>query len=300
MLSSKLKIWILGIRPKTLAASISPVIMGLAVAFNDRQNTLHLPAAILTFFAALLIQAGTNLSNDLFDYIKGADNKKRVGPLRIMQSGLVAKKEMLLGILIVFFLASACGVFLVIRGGLPILIIGIISIICGFLYTAGPRPLGYIGLGELFVLFFFGIIAFAGTYYIQTLVFSPILVVLGLIPGFFSVAILSANNLRDIKTDREAGKKTLAVRFGYKFAISEYVFCMLIPYILLIIMVLTLQNHYYSLLSLVSIFFAVMPIRIVLNKNNHKPANLIYVLERTGQVMLIFSLIFCITWNINI
>ncbi len=300
MISSKWKIWILGIRPKTLAAGISPVIMGLGSAFYDGHYTLHLSSAILTFLAAVLIQAGTNLSNDLFDYLKGADNKKRVGPLRIMQSGLVTKREMLCGIFIVFFLAAVCGVFLVIRGGLPIMIVGILSIICGFLYTAGPHPIGYLGLGEIFVLVFFGIIAFSGTHYIQTLVFSPIMIVLGLMPGFFSVAILSANNLRDIKTDREAGKNTLAVKFGYKFAVSEYVFCMIMPYLLLIIIVFFLKNHYFSLLSLASIFFAIKPLKIVINKNIHTPGLLISVLEKTGQVMLLFAIIFCITWNIKI
>ncbi|MDD3520794.1 MAG: 1,4-dihydroxy-2-naphthoate polyprenyltransferase [Actinomycetota bacterium] len=300
MISSKLKIWILGIRPKTLAAGICPVLMGLAVAFYDNLYILDWLTAVLTFFAAILIQAGTNLSNDLFDYIKGADNKKRVGPLRIMQSGLVTKKEMLWAIFIVFFLATVCGVFLVLRGGLPILIIGIISIICGFLYTAGPKPIGYMGLGELFVLVFFGIVAFAGTYYIQTLVFFPMLIVMGLIPGFFSVAILSANNLRDIRTDKEAGKNTLAVIFGYRFAVFEYVFCMIAPYLILAVTVPILKNHYLSLLSLTSILFAVKPIKIVLDKKNHQPEYLISVLEKTGQVMLIFSIIFCITWNIRI
>jgi 1,4-dihydroxy-2-naphthoate octaprenyltransferase len=300
MASSKLKIWILGIRPKTLAASIAPVLMGLGAAFYDRHFSLHLSSAILTLLTAVLIQAGTNLSNDLFDYIKGADNQKRVGPLRIMQSGFVTKKEMFLGIFIVFFLASVCGIFLVIRGGLPILIVGILSIICGFLYTAGPHPIGYMGLGEIFVLVFFGIIAFSGTYYVQTLAFSPMLIVMGLIPGFFSVAVLSANNLRDIKTDREAGKNTLAVKFGYRFAVCEYIFCMIMPYLLLIVVIFVLRNHYFSLLSLTSIFFAIRPLKMAANKKNHTPAVLISVLEKTGHVMLIFALVFCVTWNIKI
>ncbi len=300
MAFSKLKIWVLGIRPKTLPASISPVLMGLAVAFYDKAYKLDLPAALATLLAAIFIQAGTNLSNDLFDYLKGADNKERVGPLRIMQSGLVSKKELFCGILIVFLLAAVCGVYLIFKGGLPILIIGVLSIICGFFYTAGPRPIAYMGLGELFVLIFFGIIAFTGTYFIQTHVFSLKLIVIGLIPGFFSTAILSANNIRDIRTDKTAGKNTLAVIFGYKFAIAEYVFTILMPYLLLLIIVFVLKNHYFSLLSLASILFVIIPVKIILGKNPPKPEKLILVLERTGQIMLIFTFLFSITWNIKI
>jgi len=300
MKASKLKIWFLGIRPKTLSASIVPVFMGLALAFYDKNYLLHIPFAILTFLSAVLIQIGTNLSNDYFDFIKGADNPKRVGPIRIMQSGLVTKKEMLFAVFIVFSLSALCGIFLILRGGIPILIIGILSILFGFLYTAGPHPLGYLGIGEFFVLIFFGMVALTGTYYIQTLVFKPILLIFGLIPGFFAVAILSANNIRDIETDREAGKKTLAVRFGRKFAKVEYIFSMLFPYILLVMIVLILKDHYLSLLSIITVFMSVKPLKIILMLEKHKPVTLILVLEKTSQIMLVFSIIFCITWNITI
>lgn len=300
MVFSKLKIWILGIRPKTLPASISPVLMGLAVAFYDKTYKLDWGAAVVTLLAAIFIQAGTNLSNDLFDYLKGADNQERKGPLRIMQSGLVSKKELLIAVLIVFLLAAASGIYLVLKGGIPILIIGLLSIICGFLYTAGPRPIAYMGLGELFVLIFFGIIAFTGTYFIQTNMFSLKLIIIGLIPGFFSVAILSANNMRDIKSDKKAGKNTLAVIFGHTFAKAEFIFSMLFPYLLLVIIIFVLKEHYFSLISFLSIIPAIIPIKIVLTENPPKPERLILVLEKTGQILLLFTILFSITWNIKI
>jgi 1,4-dihydroxy-2-naphthoate octaprenyltransferase len=172
--------------------------------------------------AVVAIQVGTNYANDYYDARKGADTDARVGPRRATQAGLVAPGTMRRAFIAAFAVAVLLGVGLIARGGLPVLLIGIVSVACGVLYTGGPRPLGYVGLGDLFVLVFFGPVAVAGTHYVQTLSFSPAAAIAGLGPGLLSVAILVVNNLRDRHTDVGAGKRTLAVRFGARFARVEY------------------------------------------------------------------------------
>ncbi|MFM2152763.1 MAG: hypothetical protein RL199_1198 [Pseudomonadota bacterium] len=207
-------------RPRTLPAGLAPVLFGTAFAVFD--GGFHAPTFGLTVLAALAIQVGTNYANDYYDARKGADTDARIGPRRATQAGLVAPGTMRRAFVLTFALAVLFGVGLILRGGLPILLIGLASVACGVLYTGGPKPLGYVGLGDLFVLVFFGPIAVAGTHYVQTLTFSPSVAVAGIGPGLLSVAILVVNNLRDRHTDVGAGKKTLAVRFGARFARAEY------------------------------------------------------------------------------
>ena len=216
--------WILATRPKTLAASLAPVIMGLVLA-SSYVNILNRYAAI-TLLCAILIQIGTNLANDYYDFKKGTDTKKRKGPTRMAQAGFIKPTQLKNVAITLFALAFTFGLILVYKGGLPILFIGIISIICGFWYTAGPIALAYIGLGDLFAFLFFGPIAVSGTYYIQTLTLHPNVIILGSGIGLLATALITVNNIRDIEEDKQNKKNTLIVRFGTPFGKIEYMSCL--------------------------------------------------------------------------
>lgn len=207
-----LRAWWLAIRPKTLTATIAPVAVGTALAFFT--GAFEALPALAALAGGLLIQIGTNLANDVLDYRRGADTAERLGPTRVVQAGLLAPRTVAWGAAAAFGGAAVIGLYLVAVGGWPILILGLASIISGVLYTAGPYPLAYVGLGDVFVMAFFGIGAVAGTYYVQALDLHPAAILLGVAVGAMSVGILTVNNLRDIETDRAAGKHTLAVRMG--------------------------------------------------------------------------------------
>ncbi len=160
-----MRVWWEAARPKTLWASAAPVVMGTAMALAD--GALHAPSALCALLGALLIQVGTNYANDYSDFVKGADTEARIGPVRATQSGLVSPRTMKRATALVFLLTLVPGAYLVYRGGWPLVAIGVVSILCGILYTAGPWPLGYIGVADLFVLVFFGPVAVGGTYYVQ-------------------------------------------------------------------------------------------------------------------------------------
>jgi 1,4-dihydroxy-2-naphthoate octaprenyltransferase len=177
---------------------------------------------------AVLLQIATNFWNDYADHVRGADTAQRVGPLRATQAGLISASTMRAAALATFGAAGLASLYLVWRGGWPLAVLAVLSILSGLAYTGGPRPLGYLGLGDLFVLVFFGPVAVAGTYYVQTLHFHPAPALAGVGPGALAVAILVVNNLRDIATDAPAGKRTLAVRFGPTFARLEYTACFLV------------------------------------------------------------------------
>ena len=217
--------WVLAIRPKTLPAAIAPVVIGTAMAFGD--GIFHAPSALMALLAALCIQIGTNLANDYFDFIKGADTTERTGPLRVTQSGLIDPDHVRWGFISSFSLAVISSAYLVGKGGWPIVLIGTLSILCGILYTAGRYALGYLGLGDIFVFIFFGPIAVLGTYYLQTLQFHLLPLIAGIGPGLISTAILTVNNLRQNPSDRKAGKNTLAVRFSASFVRYEYLLCLI-------------------------------------------------------------------------
>ncbi len=212
----------------------------------------HLFSALAALLGALLIQIGTNLSNDYFDFVKGADTEERLGPARATQAGWIRPEIILRSSLLVFAAAVIIGIFLVLRGGWPIVLIGIASVICGILYTGGPYPLAYLGLGEVFVVIFFGPVATLGTYYVQALEFSKEVFIAGLAPGLISTALIAVNNLRDIPTDIKARKKTLAVRFGYRFARIEYTLCILGGLFIPLFLVVMLKDHWFSLIAWMS------------------------------------------------
>jgi 1,4-dihydroxy-2-naphthoate octaprenyltransferase len=293
-MQSKLDIWILASRPKTLWAGVSPVVIGTAMAYSDEKA--HLIAALCTLIGAILIQIGTNFANDYYDYVKGADSSERTGPVRVTQAGLVNPDTMKKAFIITFTLAVISGIYLIWRGGLPILAVGLLSILFGVLYTGGPFPLGYNGLGELFVLIFFGFVAVGGTYYVQALEINSTVILAGLAPGLFSSAILTVNNLRDIKTDRESGKKTLAVRFGKNFARVEYLLTVVAACVTPLLLVLYTGGHYFSLFSLSILIIAIPAIRTVFSDADGKTLN--DILAKTGKLLLFYSLFFSAGWNV--
>jgi 1,4-dihydroxy-2-naphthoate octaprenyltransferase len=219
----------LAARPKTLPAAAAPVIVGTAVALNE--GVFRFSPALAALLGALLIQIGTNFANDVFDFKKGADTTERLGPIRVTQAGLLSPNQVMAGMWLTFGLATIAGLYLVAVGGWPIVVIGLLSIASGIAYTGGPYPLGYHGLGDLFVFIFFGLIAVCGTYYVQAGTVSPAAIWVAFPVGFLATAILVVNNLRDIETDRAAGKKTLAVRFGRKGAQLEYLLLLGLAYI---------------------------------------------------------------------
>lgn len=219
--------WLLATRPKTLFAAINPVLLGTVFAFTDA--AVHWQSALAALFGALAIQIGTNLANDYWDWKKGADTAERLGPIRVTSAGLLPPRAVFVATLLSFGIATLLGAYLIWRGGWPIALIGVLSIACGFLYTAGPVSLAYLGLGDLFTLVFFGPVACAGTYYVQALSWSPIAIAAGLALGFFTVALLAVNNLRDRAQDEVKNKRTLAVRFGSRFARWEYAIAVIVP-----------------------------------------------------------------------
>jgi len=220
--------WLLAARPATLWAAVAPVAVGSACAVAvDAFRPLPALAALL---GAVLLQVGTNYANDLYDFEKGADTEERLGPTRAVQAGLVAPRQMAVATALVFSTAAAVGLYLFTVAGWPVLVFGAASILAGLAYTAGPVPLAYHGLGDVFVFVFFGFVAVVGTTYVQVLAVSPLALWASLPVGGLITAILVVNNLRDRATDERAGKRTLAVRFGERGARAELVLLLLVAY----------------------------------------------------------------------
>jgi 1,4-dihydroxy-2-naphthoate octaprenyltransferase len=277
-------------RPRTLPAAIAPVLLGVAVAISE--GGFHLVAALCAICGALAIKVGTDYANDYFDFKNGADTEERVGPRRATQAGLVAPSTMRAAFIIAFAVAVLFGTYLVWRGGWPVVVIGVLSVLSGVLYTGGPKPLGYLGLGDVFVLVFFGPVAVAGTVYVQTLQLSWPAVVVGLSPGLLSTAILVVNNLRDRHTDIGANKKTLAVRFGPRFVRGEYLFCVVVG-LALPIVVGVQQGHIAALLVLLAIPKTVTTTRAVWTTDG--PA-LNPLLGKTAQLLLLTTVLTVVGW----
>lgn len=292
MPDSTLKIWFLASRPKTLAAAVAPVALGAVLAYAD--SFLNPIILTLTFASAILIQIGTNYANDYYDFVKGTDTDHRTGPTRATQAGQVAPGQMKIAFILTFTLAALAGLFLVIHGGLPILIIGVVSLVCGVAYTAGPLPLGYLGLADLFVLIFFGPVAVGGTYYLQAGSINHIVIIAGFAPGLISTAILTVNNIRDIDTDRVANKKSLPVRFGRTFGIIEYIFCVTVACLIPIYMCVSTDSHYPALMSLFAMVYSVFIIRTLCA--NPSPEKMNSLLASTGKLLMIFTILFSIGW----
>ncbi|MEA2292371.1 MAG: 1,4-dihydroxy-2-naphthoate polyprenyltransferase [Solirubrobacteraceae bacterium] len=209
---SALRIWLMAARPRTLPTGAAPVLVGTALAGTD--GTFHALRFVAALLGALLIQVGANLSNDYSDARRGADTEDRLGPVRVTAGGLVPPRQVLVATYVAFGLAVLCGVYLIATAGWALLLVGVASILAGVLYTGGPRPYGYEGLGEVFVFLFFGVAAVAGSYFVQVQRWDWEAFALAVPVGLLAAAVLIVNNLRDMETDRRAGKRTLAVRLG--------------------------------------------------------------------------------------
>lgn len=291
---SAFKHWFIAFRPQTLAAGVCPVAIGTAMAFGDGIH--HFPTAGLCLAAALAIQIGTNIANDYYDFKKGADTAGRLGPTRVTQAGLIPPGLVKAGFIIAFIAAAAAGYFLIQRGGWPLGVIAATSILSGWLYTAGPRPLGYLGLGDIFVLVFFGPVAVAGTYYAQSLEMNPAVIVAGLGPGLISVAILTVNNYRDYDSDKVSGKRTLAVRFGRAFAQMEYAAALALAALVPVMIYYHIEDHKPILWCSGIILLSLPATRTVFTTQDGPALN--RVLAGTGLILIVYSILFSAGWQL--
>lgn len=284
---SPLQIWLLAIRPRTLPAAAAPVIVGSALAFHD--NAFQFFPALAALLGALLLQIGANLANDVFDFKKGADTHERLGPPRVTQMGLLAPNQVLIGMCVALGLAALIGLYLIYVGGWVILVIGILAILCAIAYTGGPFPLGYLGLGEVFVFLFFGLAAVCGTYFVQAGTVSPLAWLAAIPLGLLACAILVVNNLRDIDTDRAAGKKTLAVRFGVNATTWEYRVFLALAYLIPLTFVFFDFELLWVLLSWGSLPLARPLLRLVQNERGRA---LNAALAGTARLEFVYALLF--------
>jgi 1,4-dihydroxy-2-naphthoate octaprenyltransferase len=254
-----LSVWVLAARPRTLTAAVVPVLAGTAVA-AAYGGFRPLPA-LAALLSAMCLQIGTNFANDYYDFRRGADTSERLGPRRVTQSGLVPPRTVRAAAFGVFAVAFALGIYLAVAGGWPILIVGIASIVSGWAYTGGPWPLGYHGLGDVFVFVFFGLVAVTGTVYVQMRAVPPVAWIAALPVGALATAILAVNNLRDIATDAKAGKRTLAVRIGPAATRMEYVLLLVIAFAAPFVLWRMVGAR--ALLPLAALPFALRPLRVV-------------------------------------
>ena len=283
------KAWLMAIRIPTLPAAIVPVLVGTAIAVAD--GAFRLGSFLVVLVACLLIQIGTNLANDYFDNLKGADTAERLGPTRVTQSGLIAPHTVRNMMILTFGLAAALGLYLILVGGWPILVIGVLSIAAGILYTGGPWPLGYNGLGDLFTFIFFGIVAVVGTAYLHTLTFSTTAFVVSLPVAMLVTAILVVNNLRDVNTDRAANKRTLAVLLGERAVRIEYVVLVFGAYLVVTGAWLLNLISPWALLVWLTLPLAITQVRLV---NTTSGRTLNQSLKKTGQLHMLFGILFAI------
>lgn len=296
--TSRLKIWLLAARPRTLPAAVAPVLVGTAIAVEA--GVFHALAAACALLGAVFIQIGTNYANDYHDFLKGADTADRKGPMRVTQAGLVAPEATRRAAFVAFALAVAAGTYLMIRGGWPIVAIGAASILSGVLYTAGRYALAYIGLADLFVLVFFGPVAVAGTFYVQAVgqpgaALWPVAAVAGLGPGFLATAILLANNIRDVEEDRAAAKRTLVVRLGRDAGVTLYAACISGAVAVPAALALWMGGYVWVLLASLAASLLGRPLVRTLRRTAD-PAVLNPLLGKTAMLLLVYSILFAVGW----
>lgn len=291
---SAAKGWLWAARPKTLAAAAAPVGIGTAMALEA--GAFHAPAALCALLGAMLIQVGTNFSNDYLDFVKGADRASRQGPTRATQAGWISVRAMQRATVFVFALAFASGAYLIWRGGWPVLLVGVSSIAAGVWYTAGRWSLAYLGLADLFVLVFFGPVAVGGTYYVQALHVSAEVVGAGFAPGFLATGILLINNLRDREEDARAEKKTLVVRFGREVGRWLYVGCMAGAALVPVVLVGWTGGHWWALAALGVAPASTPVVRRLWQTADPRALN--PLLGRTAQLLIAYSLVFSVGWNV--
>lgn len=287
---SQSRAWLLAIRPRTLPAAVAPVLVGTATAWSD--GAFALLPGLAALASALLIQIGTNLANDYFDYVKGVDIEGRKGPVRVAQSGLLAMPTLRAGIVVTFAAAAAVGLYLVAVGGFPILVLGIAALLSAVAYTGGPFPIGYHGLGDLFVFVFFGLAGVCGTYYVQALALTPTVVIAGVAVGALTTAILVVNNLRDIDTDRQTGKRTLAVLLGLRATRLEYMCLLILAYAVPVVLWFSGRSAAWVLLPWLTLPLAQRLARTIRHTTAGGPLN--KALAGTANLGLAFSALFAL------
>ena len=281
-----LSIWWLAIRPKTLSISVTPVLLGSALAWQT-QGVVSLLTFFVILISALCIQIGTNLYNDAADFEKGADTDERLGPQRAAQQGWLTAQQIKFGAFISFLIAFTAGIYLVWLGGIAIVVLGLISILCGYAYTAGPKPIAYSPLGELFVLLFFGFAAVGGTYYLQTQTINLSVIIIASTIGCLAAAILLVNNYRDLDGDQKVNKLTLIHYIRRSNARKVYVAMIAYPYLLLLIL---LPDYSWTLLlPLLSLPLAIKLVRYFLQLKISAELN--QVLAQTAQLQLLYTVL---------
>lgn len=279
--------WIMAIRVPTLTAAVAPVAVGTALAHRD--GLFEAGAAAAALLGALAIQAGANLANDLSDFRKGADTEHRVGPPRVTQLGLLSEVQVMAGIAAMFGLATVLGLYLTWVAGWPVIAIGVASMLAALAYTGGPWPFGYRALGEIFVFLFFGVVAVVGTYYVQALTVSRAAFAASIPVGLTVCAILVVNNVRDIETDRVAGKRTLAVVMGRRWTRAFYVGIVLGAYLASAGLWLLGNFPVWTLLPWLSAPLAFRPAEAVLHHVDGPTLN--RALRATARLHLVFALL---------
>jgi 1,4-dihydroxy-2-naphthoate octaprenyltransferase len=284
---SHLQIWLLASRPKTLPAAAAGVITGTALAWRD--GHFQPGPALAALGVSFLLQIGSNLANDVYDYERGADAGERHGPMRVTQAQLLTPAQVKLGMLFVFGLAVILGLYLSLVAGWVVILIGLAAILSAIAYTGGPYPLGYYGLGDLFVFIFFGVTAVAGTYFVQAGFVSAQAWWMSLPVGWLIVDILVVNNLRDIEADRIAGKRTLAVRLGERWSRRQYIILLVLSYTILPVLIFFDILPWQSLLAWLSFPLGWRTWKIV-REQTGRPLNA--ALAGTGQTALLYSLLF--------
>ncbi len=287
-----LRAWLLAVRPATLTVGLSPVLVGAAVAFASPAARARLGALAAALFGALCLQVGSNLANDVFDHEKGADGPDRKGPLRVTQAGLITPRAMRAGMGVAFALAMLAGVYLTAVAGWPIVVIGLASIVSAVAYTGGPYPLGYHGLGDVFVFLFFGLVAVCGTVFVATGA-APLVAWLAAIPvGSLATCVLVVNNVRDRETDVRAGKRTLPVRFGRAFGVAQYAVLAAAAYAVPAALFAAGLRGPFVLLPLLTAPIAVRLARTVARATDGPTLN--RALGATARLLLFHSLLFAV------
>jgi 1,4-dihydroxy-2-naphthoate octaprenyltransferase len=284
-----MRLWVMAARPRTLPAAIAPVLVGTAAAVEWAGRLPRAGAFVAALIGSIFIQIGTNLSNDYSDAKRGADTADRLGPVRVTSAGLVTPQRVLVATWIAFAVAVACGIYLTAVAGIAILIVGVLSIAAGVLYTGGPRPYGYAGFGEVFVFLFFGLVAVNGSYYVQLERLDALPLGLSIAVGFLATAILVVNNVRDVETDRRAGKNTLAVRMGRHNAVVLYRLLVLGAFLVLPIALAAGGGSPLPLIGLLALPLAVPPLRTMTNRTDGPSLNA--ALAQTGALLGAFSLL---------
>jgi 1,4-dihydroxy-2-naphthoate octaprenyltransferase len=286
--SSTLHIWLMAARLRTLPAAVAPVLVGTSLALGD--GHFRPLAFVAALFGALLIQVGTNLSNDYSDARRGADTEDRLGPVRVTAGGLVPPNTVLRATYVTFGLAVLCCAYLVAVAGWELIAVGAASILAGVLYTGGPRPYGYEGLGELFAFLFFGIVAVSGSYFVQVQELPWQAYACAVPVGLLASAMLVVNNVRDLETDRRAGKRTLAVRLGRGRTRTLYTAMVAGAFVLVPVCWLLGSMSAWLLLPWLAIPLAIPLVRIIRTRTDGPALN--GALAKTGMLQLVFCLLF--------